>query len=226
MRPVSVPAKAGGRPPEAGPRPVYGRRSDANSLGHLSDRGGRVVSYQPGRRQLARPSVDRSPPPVPACPHLFVGQAVTPPDQCHSGVREPADLGYPSIGPLRERVQERARCLSALPPAQRFAVLNIGLDGQHHRFGALAGEQHRLDVGTTGLPERLEAVHAVDDGHGALVLSRAAEGRAPPSTRRRDWCPLSFREASNQWRAPPPVMCGPRQPGAVVRLLIRLGGGG
>ncbi len=66
-------------------------------------------------------------------------------------------------------MQERARRFSALPPAQRLAVLNVGLDGQYHRFGALAGEQYRLDVGTTGLPERLEAVHSVDDGHGPLV---------------------------------------------------------
>ena len=95
---------------------MYGRRGDADGLGHLPDRGGRVVSYEPGRRHLARPSVDRAPPPVPACPYLFVGQAVTPSDQCHGGVREPADLGYPSIGPLRERVQERSVPLLGAPP--------------------------------------------------------------------------------------------------------------
>jgi len=154
---------------EAGPGPVHGRRRHSGRFRHLTDRCGRVFRHSQRYRHLAGQPVHWPTAAVAAHPDTGLVQAEAPADQGHRSVGQAADLAHPPVGTLRERTQDRSRRRFTLTPAERFAMFYVGLDSEGHCLGALPFEHQRVYVAEARPAESLQAVDAVNDGHGPVV---------------------------------------------------------
>ena len=155
--------------PEPGGHPLCRRGGHAGGGGGLADTGGPPAGKSVRHRLPTGRGVDGAAPAVPARPGGAVRGLRGLAQAGHGGVRKPAHLACPAVTTVRATAQEPDRRRLALDSAERFAVPDIGLDGEDQRARLVARVQHRPDLAPPRPAEGLGPVHPVDNGHRGLV---------------------------------------------------------